>query len=467
MARPGPHVWLAILALLAVLGAARLSTVTLDDDNLLLGYWGAPVSADAKAVEHDLHAAALKVPECDVAAFRLGLRDRYAANYAGYLGVDTALYHVARAFGLPAERAVIAAMIATKALLFALVIGGLLWVSARTRDGPLAAALALGLTALAAVDVVAQSGLVPTFWLADLGKPIAAFGKIAYAVAIPAEANSVFGVTPRNAALALFAAAMVLRWRGLPAAGAVAVLLAGVMHQTYGEIALLLFAASAAVSDPKALSSWPVRALLTLAAVICVLRESYFGLGLGLQLGMIAILVGGAAVAFWFVTTLLYDRLRARVLGKHADNPIYLDGLVIVAVCLLVTAIAVAGAHGAARPQRLYLWSDLAMRIWSFARFPLFVAAAWFVGTRFRRDALIGIAAAVLALAAVAEIDWHGAARRDAELAAALNRPAGLVLPRDERWLYAHLGRLAVGAEPADVLQSAVREPLVCEGVAQ
>ena len=299
MAKPAPYVWLAILALLAVLGAVRLSTVTLDDDNLLLAYWGAPVSADAKAVEHDLHAAALKVPECDVAAFRLGLRERYAANYAGYLGVDTGLYHLARAVGLPPERAVIAAMIATKALLFALVIGGLLWVSARTRDGPLGAALALGLVALAAVDIIAQSGIVPTFWLADLGKPVAAFGKIAYAVAIPAEANSIFGVTPRNAALALFAAAMVLRWRGLPAAGAVAVLLAGVMHQTYGGIALLLFAASAAVADPKALAGWPVRALLTLAAVISVLRESYFGAGLGLQLVLIAILSGGAAAALW------------------------------------------------------------------------------------------------------------------------------------------------------------------------
>lgn len=467
MARPAPYVWLAILALLAVLGAMRLSTVTLDDDNLLLAYWGAPVSAEAKAVEYGLHAAALKVPECDVAAFRLGLRERYAANYAGYLTVDTGLYGLMRALGVPADAAVIDAMIATKALLFALAIGGLLWVSARTRDGPLGAALALGLTALAAVDVIAQSGLVPTFWLADLGKPVAAFGKIAYGVAIPAEANSIFGVTPRNAALALFAAAMVLRWRGLPAAGAVAVLLAGAMHQTYGGIALLLFAASAAVSDPKALAGWPVRALLTLAAVIYAMRERYFASGMGMQLAIVAILIVGAFAAFWFAATPLYERLHARVLGKHRDKTLYLDALVIVAVCVLVTAIALVGAHGAARPQRLYLWSDLAMRIWSFARFPLFVAAAWFVGTRFRRDAAIAAAAAALAMAAFAMIDWNGPARRSAELAAALDRPAGLELPRDERWVYAHLGRLAVGAEPPAALRSAVSEPPACAGVAQ
>lgn len=467
MAKPAPWIWLAILALLAVLGTMRVSTVSLDDDNLWLAYSSVPASAEARGIEQGLHASAVPVAECDVAAFRLGLRERYAGNYAGYLAVGSGLYDVLRATGMPPEAAVIAAMMAAKALIFALVIGGLVYASARTRDAPLNAALALGLAGLAAADVIVQTGLAPSYWLADLGKPVGALTKIGYSVVLPAEANSIFAVNPRNAALGLFALAMVLRWRGLPAWGAVMVLLAGAMHQTYGGIALLLFAASAAVSDPRALAGWPVRALLTLAAVIYALRDTYFGAGLGAQLLMIAVLIGAAAGAFWFVASPLYTRLRERLLGKYADGGRYLDALVIVGICLLATAVALVAAQGAEKAQRLYLWSDLTMRIWSFARFPLFVAGAWFVAGRFRRDAAIGGTAAVLAVAAVALIDWTGSARRDAELSSALASPADYVLPRDERFIYAHLGRVAAGAETADTLRAVTDGVPRCEGVAQ
>ena len=156
-----------------------------------------------------------------------------------------------------------------------------------------------------------------------------------------------------------------------------------------------------------------MRALLTLAAVIYALRDSYFGAGIGMQLVLVAGLIAAAVGAFWLIGAPLYARLRERVLGRCADKVLYLDALVIVAICLAATAVALVAAQGAEKAQRLYLWSDLTMRIWSFARFPLFVAAAdVFVVSRFRRDVAIGVAAAVLAVAAVALIDWSGSARR-------------------------------------------------------
>jgi hypothetical protein len=465
---PRRLLWIAVIVLVGLLGVARVSATQLDDDTLWLAYASAPAAPDARAIEGDVLSRVTALPGCEDASFRLGLRQRYASNYAGYLAVNTMVYQATRALGVNGATAIVDAMLATKALLYALAVAALLWACVRTRDQILNLALALGLTGLAAADVLSGSGVLPVFSQIDLGKPATAIFRMGYSLAVPSHEHSMFGLTPRNAALALFALAMVLRWRNKPVAAAVAVLLMSAAHLTYGGIGLFLFAATTSIAKPTALSGWTTRAVLVLAAVLCVARDRYFGAGSLPVLPILGAVVVMAA-GLLAVGSPLYARLRERILGRFADREVLIDVVVLLLACVAITAIAIVGASRADPVARLYLWSDLAMRIWSFARFPMAIGAALLLLSWIRlpaapRYAAIGAIAAVAAVVAALQIDWSGGSRRDDEMAAALVLPgSGLEFRRDETPLYAHLALIAAGAEPATIFRDAMKPPMRCD----
>ena len=463
-------VWLSIAVLAAAIGFARVSAMAMDDDNIWLAYAAIPPSPDAKALEQGLLAYVTSIQECFSSAYRLALRERYTGNYAGYLAVTNAVYSAARAVGIDGIGGLVSAFAAAKLTLYAVFIGLIVWAAARARDAELSSAVALGFVVLAAADILAHSGLIPVFWIVELTTPVEALPKLAYSFIISSEAHSLFGLTPRNAALAMFAAAMVLRWRGMPFAASVAILLTGMMHQTYGGVSLFLFGLLTAVARPEMLERRPAQLVLILSAIIYALRERYFVAGIGLQLLLVAALVLMAAIAFAVVKSDRYRSLRRKLLGRAAGQEILIDAAVCVAICTSVTLIALVAARNADPVTAFYFWADLVMRIWSFARFPVFVAGSLLfirlIGSRsIRPQPFIAGLAVLLTGAALAQVSGDPLGRGAQEIADAIadeRRNPGLRLPADEAAVYSHLTLLSIGQESLDEVRLQLAQPVTC-----
>ena len=470
--RPGGStlVWLSLALLVAVIGVARVSSIVMDDDNIWLAYAAIPPSSDAKALEQALLAYVASIQECFSSAYRLALRERYTGNYAGYLAVTNLVYSGVRAVGSDGIFGLISAFAAAKLVVYGASIGLIFWAAAKVRDAELNSALALSLAALAAVDILAHSGLIPVFWIVELTSPLEALSKTAYSFVIFSEAHSLFGLTPRNAALALFAAAMVFRWRGMPFSASIAILLTGIMHQTYGGISLFLFSVLTAVAKPEMLERRPVQLVLIISAIIYALRERYFVAGLGLQISLVAALVLMAAIAFAVVKSDGYRNLRRKLLGRAADQEIIVDAALSVLICTCVTLIALAAAQNADPVTAFYFWADLVMRIWSFARFPVFVAGALLLlrlvrPMSVRPQPFIAGIAVLLSAGALTQLTDDPAGRGAKEITGVIageRSNPGLRLPADEAAVYAHLTLVSIGQEPLDEARRQFAQPVTC-----
>jgi hypothetical protein len=463
-------VWLTLALLAAAIGVARVSSIAMDDDNIWLAYAAIPPSSEAKALEQALLAYVTSIQECFSSAYRLALRERYTGNYAGYLAVTNVAYSAVRAVGSDGILGLVSAFAAAKLVVYGVFIGLILWAAARIRDAELNSAVALGLVALAAVDILAHSSLIPIFWIVELTPPFEALPKIAYSFVISSEAHSLFGLTPRNAALALFAAAMVFRWSGKPLSASVAILLTGIMHQTYGGISLFLFSVLTAVAKPDMLERRPTQLVLIVSAIIYALRERYFVAGLGLQLLLVAALVLMAAIAFVVVKSDGYRNLRRKLLGRAADQEIIVDAAVSVIICTCVTLIALAAAQRSDPVTAFYFWADLVMRIWSFARFPVFVAVTLlFIRLISRRSVrpqpfIAGMAVLLTgaALTQISNIPVGRGAKEITDAIAGERRNPGLRFPADEAAVYAHLTLVSIGHESLDEARRQFAQPVIC-----
>jgi hypothetical protein len=452
---PPRAIWLLLGLLFGLLCLVRISSMPFDDDLNYLAYVGTPPTAQAKAIEAGLERRFASLPNCKHVAFRLTFRDKYASNYIGYAALNSTVYWSARSAGQQRENALINSMLITKALAFALVAGLLLLVSAGTRDIQLNTAIAFALLLSAISEVVAGSGLVPTFGIINIGSASKAILELVYSFIVIPPAHSLFGITPRNVASAIFAVALVLRWRGRSVGAAWAILAIGLVHQTYAGLALFFYAIATSLSDPRALRPMSVRFALVLAALIYAWRETYV-----LNLGSLALPAGigivvVAAASFRIVDSAEYHRHLSRELGHLAGRPVLIDALVIVALCTLISLLALVASQGADPISRHYVWADLATRVWAFARFPGFVAIALVVARLWPQPtqvvSTVMMTMAMLAiLAAALEVQRNPVRRLEHAQAALLADAAGgkvVTFPSGEVWLYAHLTAISANEE--------------------
>jgi len=452
---PMARTWLATVLLLVLICAARTSTIALDDDNLYLAYLAAGPTAEAKALEGRIADRAAAERACELEAFRISVRDRYAANYAGYSALGGAINRTIAAFEARPRsvETVIAALIVTKALVSLCIGLALVWTAARLKDQGERIAVAAAIVALAGLDWLAHTGALRLYGISDVGYPLKAAVHLGYSFVVADEPHSLFGLTPRNAALGLFAIALMLKWNDRPVAASIVILAIAALHQTYAGIALLLFCAASAISRPDILKPVQVRLILVLCLLLSLLRDRYGTEGTGLLAVAAGVLTAGAFAAFAFVQSPAYQRLRDRMTGRFRGDEILIDAGVLVAICICGTLLAMIFGPSSEGPVRLYFWSDLAIRIWSFARFPFFVAVALILARWFARPsraiAATTVTAAILSIAVALQIDmrpeWSIHGSLDSNLAAV--RDGALDF---EGALYLHLASVSVGAESAD-----------------
>ena len=456
---PSPIVWITLCMLVVTLCIARVSTTRVDDDNMWLAYAASPASPDAKAMEQTFVAQVVLQHGCEVSAYRLALRERYAGTYAGYSAVQRAIHAVWTEFSPAGITSILGASLLAKLLVSLTLAVALVLIIARTRD-PLMTTVFVGALAALVVGEIATRWL-GNYWVVDVGQPVNAIAKLAYGFVVPLEAHALFGTTPRNAALDLFAAALLLRWQGSHIAAALVILSIGLAHQTYAGLALVLFSLATAVSRPAVLGSWSVRTILVAATITYVMRERYFGgAHLVVQLAVVAALISSAVAALALVASPRYSRLRTRALGAAAGRESFLDAGVCILFAGIVTIVCLVGGSWDSDPiTRDYFWSDLATRIWSFVRFPAFVALALLVLSHIRiaegpRNATLAVAAVVLCILAFVQIDRAAPVRQLREFASLISvLPATTELMpiSEEDRLYANLALVATGAESASV----------------
>jgi hypothetical protein len=461
--------WLAIALLIVVMCAARTSTIALDDDNYWLAYVAAGPTVQAKAIERQAAARAAADSRCVEESYRLSLRDRYGANYAGHAAVENAVDRtlVALDGGPRSTGTAIAALILTKVLVFLCIGLGLVWTAAGLKDQEKRIAVAGAIVALAAFDWLAHTGVVRVFGIYDVRYSLKAAAHLAYSFFVADEPHSLFGLTPRNAALGLLAIALTLKWNGKPVAASAAILATAALHQTYAGIALLFFGAASAVSRPATLKPLGVRLILVLCLLMALLRDRYGTEGAGPRVLAAAVLAAAVLAAFAFIQGAGYQRLRERLTGRFASDEILIDAAVIVVICIVVTLVALIFGRGAEHDVRLYFWSDLAIRIWSFARFPCFVAIALVLARRFARPSeaitVLTTGAVLLSIAIGLQIntrpEWSARGSLDSNLAAARDGRIDF-----EGSLYLHLLNLSIGAEAADRARQTISSlPMRCQ----
>ena len=444
--------WLFAGVLVGLVGLADLTATRVDDDTLYLAYLASPPSVQAKQVEHELTQRLSSRPTCELASFRLNLRDRYAKNYAGYSAVGFAAGRLTHLAAAAPARAIISEIITTKSLLFVACVGMLLFAAFKTRERAVKWALGSAIMTLAILAAAANSGLIRTFWIINSSEPLKAIAELAYSFIITDRSQSIFGLTPRNIALILFALAMVLRWQGRALAAAAVVLAICAVHQTYAGLALLMYCASAAVSNPSALRPAPARALLLTCLAVYVLRENFQNVDIGPRLIALVGAVGAGAGMMAFAGSQRFSRVQAHLPSPLRDRPVIIDAAVMLAISFVVTMIALVAAVPAHPIQKMYLWGDLATRVWSFARFPAFVALALIMydqWSSFRAGMrlalmLLGVMAGS---AALIQFKPSAVARMSSDYEALMTKPiAGkLTFPTHEAWLYGHLAAMSRG----------------------
>lgn len=448
----GAYLWAFISVLVAVLYVSHISSAILDDDTAYLAYLGTPPTEPAQAIERALERRVATLPHCDLVEFRLTFRDRYGSNYAGYSALQSVTYSLGRSLGENHIASLVLSHFVNALIAGAAAIGLLLAVSARAGPRKLRLAIAGGILFCALADLLADSRLVPTFWIVNITSAGKTAAELIYSLFIVSPAHSPFGVTPRNFALALFAAGLVLRWRGKPTAAAAVILSIAALHQTYGGLALFLYIAATSVSDPEGLRPLRARLALTAAALLYVWREAHLT---QLQVSPLLSGIGVVAVAasgFAVTSSELYQRTLPRAARRFTSQPVYIDAAIIILLCVLVAVVAYVFARSADPITQFYVWADLSTRIWSFARFPLFVAAAMIIIARSKVDQRhVGRAMSALAafaiIPAAMNIDPGAFERLAREGSAQLGRPAGktILFPSAEAWLYSKLAAVSAG----------------------
>jgi len=444
--------WIALGVLTMCLALESLSRIRMDDDNLYLAYAAQPDRALASGIENSVIERIAASPHCEQAAYRLTLRQRYVTNYAGYLAVQGALQRLMAPLVASPATQLLAASLAAKGLFLVLFAVSLLLVAARAADRRLTLAFVLAFLLLAAAEIAMQRIL--------LGARLDRTGKLLVEILL-GRANSPFGVTPRNAALLLFAIALLLQWRGAWTWASAAILLISPLHQTYAGLGLALFSLALLVSRPEAFARTGVRLLLTGAGLVYLLREQFFASsGWLVRIAAAAALIGVAALCFRVVGSRTFAEFRRARLGRLAERELLLSIGSLLAVAALVALVSLVGSrltHDA--NARTYFFTELTTRVLGFVRFPAAMALGLLVAHRYASDVATfrltaGSAVACLALGAAAclNVDRESWTRLSGELEQQLGRPSERRVfkpPREEARIYAHLALVASGALPS------------------
>lgn len=455
---PRLFLWLCLAVLAISLCAQRASTIPMDDDNLYLAYGAQSDVALAAPLEQRLIDRITAAPGCDEPAFRLAFRKRYSTNYAGYAALQRALQFGATLFVEPGQQSIIVASLAAKALVLLLISIALGASAIRGPSRELEGAVVCAFIALVALEFA--TGWVPAPVRVDITNLAATLGQQASSLFVIARQNSYFEVTPRNGALLLFVVALVLKWQGHLTAAALAVLLLGPIHQTYGGIGLVLFAVASAVSRPDVFATGLRRAILVGAGLVYVVREHFLErFDVGVQVACALALVVAALLFFRGVGSTRLAAWRQRFLRGWAGREIPLDAASLLGFVLLVTLLSWVGDQVLQDPlTRRYAWSNLPVRTLSFVRLPVFAAGFWLLLARTqwlttpRGRSWFAAACALGCLALswlhVSRTDTHAYERLQSELSQNLRRPRGgrAFKPiAEEKRVYAYLTLVAAG----------------------
>jgi hypothetical protein len=220
-----------------------------------------------------------------------------------------------------------------------------------------------------------------------------------------------------------------------------------------------------------------VRFTLTAAAVIYVIREQYWGDERSLWQVIMACTVAVVAQAcFAIARSNSYARVRGLCLRGSSSREVEVDAASLVVMAGITTVACLIGvAFEQDANAKLYFWSDMATRLWSFVRFPVLVALALLVIRRTLSSSAgrpdwfhkaVAATCAVLCLLALAQADYRSEPRLERELAE-LGRPvnATTLEPRsEENRLYYLLATVSSGRMQAE--QARVRlyqgRPISC-----
>jgi len=362
--------------------------------------------------------------------------------------------------------------LATKFIFLFVTLSTLVAVAAKVQDKRLNMALAFGMLTVLAGEILTP--WVRTVMIVDVGEPIEAAAKLLYSFFVPNHAHMLSGETPRSAALVLFAIALVLKWNDRPVLAALTIVAMGFVHQTYGGVGLLLMSVLFAISKPEALDLRSVRLTLVAAVLIYIWQEKFFGdREVASQWLLVVTVFAAAATAFTICRSSQYRRLVARMLDPLASEEQQLDALVCVLAAAIITGVCLIGGALEANPiTGRYLWSDLATRIWSFVRYPAFVAAALWAMSHWpsllrHGRAAIGTISVVLCLTALAQIDPKAPgvqAHHLAELSFGAPRSPVQDPMAEEDRVYAQLLSVAMGLRNAGAAHVALVEerPIRC-----
>jgi hypothetical protein len=450
--------WLCLAAVAISLSTLRASKIHMDDDNLFLAYGAQSEAALAAPLEQSLIDRIAAVPGCEESAFRLAFRKRYSTNYVGYAALQRAVQYGATLFVPPAEKSIIVASLAAKALVLLLLSIALAVAAIRGSSREIEGAVVCSFIALVALDFAPSWVSAPQ--RVDITNLAHTVVEQVSSLFIIARQHSYFEVTPRNGALLMFVISLLLKWQGRLTAAVIALLMIAPLHQTYGGMGLVLFAIGSAVSRPEVFATALRRAILVGVGLLYVVREHFLErLDVWVQIACALGLVAGALLFFRGVCSTRFAALRQRYLGSWAGREIPLDALSLLGFVVFVTLLSWVGDQVMQDPiTRRYAWSNLPIRTLSFVRFPVFIAGFWLLlartqwlaSPRGRRwfAAACALSCLLLSWSHVARTDTRAYHRLQSELGRNLRRPreGSTFKPFDEeRRVYAHLAMVAAG----------------------
>ena len=350
---------IALLAVLIGLGAALLGEarwLVADDDNLWLA---ALVRADSPApLRHledqmidGLHAQGVSANDI----LRFENRRDYGGNYIGAIQ----LWRFASSwFAASANLADASADALAKRMVIMFTFGiGMIWllfglVLARLGDASLQRAALVGLAFIAL-----WFALVPIEFSQKLGldKSIAhVLPDALFTLLRPHDGLSLFGFTGRNLFTVLFLAAMLSRWSGRDRNAALLLLIATLMHGSYGSMMLAFVLLCDLLNRPSNLRDPVYGALLAVMALYSFGSETLWRTTLRLDstawIGVVLVAIGVA---------ILLLRLRSKQAG--ANRPMR-DVAVLAGLWLATLPIAVVMCHVADPTSVEYFWSQLHAR---------------------------------------------------------------------------------------------------------
>jgi hypothetical protein len=470
--------WMCLALLAICLCAARVSQINMDDDNLFLAYAAQSEAERAAPLEQSLIDRIATVSGCEESAYRLSLRKRYSSNYAGYLRAQRILQSIAERFVRPGQASVVAATLGVKAVFFLVGSLALLIIASRVASRDVEAAVVSSFIVLVAMDLVTR--WASTVQLVNINSLALTAEQMMASFFVAAKPHSYFGVTPRNAAILVFVVALLLKWQGRLTAATLALLLIAPIHQTYGGLALVMFAAASTISRPTVFATTSRRIILISAGLVYVLREHFLEhLDPWVQAACSLALVAAALLLFRIVCSARFAAVRERILGRWVEREIACDAITLVALVVLITLLSWGGARVTKDAlSRRYVWANFPSRALSFVRFPAFIACFWLLSTRLRWAAssknrarfaaTCAVSGLVLSGVCVSQVDVHAWKRLQREVKHQLGPPRDRDAFRpqsEEGRIYAYLAMIAarqrdlVWAE-ADIV---ARRPIRCE----